>query len=130
MIGAEMCLYHLVQVVLCRATHDGAASSPEPLGHPTAFSSECRPFSHRTSQRCAGSGAFSVPGPCRSSWLGGDPDERGEIRFQLKCDHLFQLQSRGGKERLVRLSGAQPTTCDDEGVEVRVLRAGAVVAGK
>ena len=58
MVGAEMCLYHLVQIVLCRATHDGAASSPEPLGHPTAFSSEYRHF-HTERRNAAQAAAVS-----------------------------------------------------------------------
>ena len=37
-----MGLDYLIEIILCRATHDCAASSRDPLGHATAFESECR----------------------------------------------------------------------------------------
>ncbi len=40
MVGAEMGLNDLVEIILCRATHDCAASSPETLGHTTALEYE------------------------------------------------------------------------------------------
>lgn len=36
MVGTEMGLDYLIEVLLGRATHDGPARSPQPLGHDTA----------------------------------------------------------------------------------------------